>query len=116
MSRSAPTLAGHFDDYEHQRECTILGMWLFLAAEMIFFGGIILGFVEFRHRYPADFAVASNHTKIALGTVNTAVLLTSSLFMALAVQAAKEGKTRSLVGWLVATLALGIAFLAIKFG
>jgi cytochrome c oxidase subunit 3 len=115
MRSSAPALAEQFDSFEHQRESSVLGMWVFLGAEMIFFGGAILGFVEFRHAYVADFNAASNHTKIVLGTVNTAVLLTSSLFMALAVHAAQEGKNRRLLGFLAATMLLGTAFLAVKF-
>lgn len=114
MSRSTTALAEPFDDFEHQRESALLGMWIFLAAEMIFFGGVILGYVEFRHAYPRDFDVASNHTKIVLGSVNTAVLLTSSLFMALAVHSAQEGKRSRLVAFLVATMALGMVFLVIK--
>jgi cytochrome c oxidase subunit 3 len=115
MASAAPVLAEHFDSFEHQRESSVLGMWVFLGAEMIFFGGAILGFVEFRHAYVADFNAASNHTKIVLGTVNTAVLLTSSLFMALAVHAAQEGKNRRLLGCLLVTMLLGAGFLAIKF-
>jgi len=112
---AAPALAEHFDSFEHQRESSVLGMWVFLGAEMVFFGGAILGFVEFRHAYVADFDAASNHTKIVLGTVNTAVLLTSSLFMALAVHAAQEGRNVRLLGFLAVTMLLGAGFLAIKF-
>ena len=112
---SSPPLAGHFDDLEQQRDTAVLGMWVFLAAEMIFFGAIFLGFVEFRHSYPGDFAVASNHTKIILGTANTLILLTSSLSMALSVHAAQEGKSGRLIGFLAVTMALGSAFLGIKF-
>src|SRR5689334_13186904 len=114
MSGSTVGLAEHFDSFEHQRESSVLGMWVFLGAEMVFFGGAILGFVEFRHAYVLDFVAASNHTKIVLGTLNTAVLLTSSLFMALAVHAAQEGKKRRLLGFLLITMLLGTAFLAIK--
>jgi cytochrome c oxidase subunit III len=114
MDRS-PALAGHFDDLEQQRDTAVLGMWVFLAAEMIFFGAIFLGFVEFRHSCPRDFAVASNHTKIVLGTLNTLILLTSSLSMALSVHAAQQGKTGRLIGFLVVTMVLGTAFLGIKF-
>jgi cytochrome c oxidase subunit 3 len=112
---SAPALADHFDSYEHQREASVLGMWIFLAAEVVFFGGIILAFLIFRHAYGADFDAASNRTKIALGTVNTGVLLTSSLSMALAVHAAQEGRTLRLVAFLVVTMILGTGFLGIKF-
>jgi cytochrome c oxidase subunit 3 len=112
---SAPAPAAHFDSFEHQREASVLGMWVFLAAEMVFFGGAILAYVEFRHAYAADFDAASNRTSLVLGGVNTAVLLTSSLSMALAVRAAQDGRTRRLVGFLTATMILGAAFLAVKF-
>lgn len=112
---ASPGLAEHFDSYEHQRETSVLGMWVFLAAEMVLFGGLIVGFLEFRSSYPRDFEAAGNHTKIVLGTVNTAVLLTSSLFMALAVHAAQEGRTGRLLLFLAVTMFLGTAFLAVKF-
>jgi cytochrome c oxidase subunit 3 len=115
MSAPAPALAEHFDSFEHQRDASLLGMWVFLAAEAVFFGALILGYVEFRHAYPAEFDAASNHTKIVLGTLNTALLLSSSLFMALAVHAAQEGRRDRLVLSLVATMILGAAFLAVKF-
>ena len=108
------TLAEHFDDYEQQRESATLGMWLFLAMEIVFFGAIILSFAYYRVNYPRDFGQASNHTKIVLGTVNTAVLLSSSLFVALAVHAARAERTGALVLHLLITVALAVAFLGIK--
>jgi cytochrome c oxidase subunit 3 len=108
-------LAEQFDDHEQQRESAALGMWVFLAAEIIFFGAIILSFSYYRLAYPRDFGLASNHTKVVLGTVNTAVLLSSSLFVALAVRAARRERTGTLVVCLLITVALAVAFLAIKF-
>jgi cytochrome c oxidase subunit 3 len=90
-------------------------MWLFLAAEIIFFGAIIMCFVYYRCAYPRDFGLASNHTKVVLGTLNTAVLLSSSLFVALAVHAAREGKSGGVVVHLLLCVVLGIVFLGIKF-
>jgi len=108
-------LAEPYDDHEQQRESAALGMWAFLAAEIIFFGAIILSFSYYRFAYPRDFGLASNHTKVVLGTVNTAVLLTSSLFVALAVRAAGREKTGTVALCLLVTVALAVAFLAIKF-
>jgi cytochrome c oxidase subunit 3 len=108
-------LAEHFDDFEQQRESSTLGMWVFLAAEIIFFGALILSFVYYRLSYPGEFGAASNHTKVALGTVNTAILLTSSLLVALAVQAARRERAGAVTLYLAFTVALGIAFLAVKF-
>jgi cytochrome c oxidase subunit 3 len=113
VSASA-TLAEQFDDHEQQREAATLGMWLFLGAEIVFFGAIILSFAYYRVAYPRDFGLASNHTKIALGTLNTTVLLTSSLFVALAVRSARREETGALVLDLLITVALAVAFLGIK--
>ena len=109
------TLAEPYDDPEQQRESATLGMWIFLAAEIVFFGAIILSFAYYRLSYPRDFGLAGNHTKVVLGTVNTAVLLTSSLFVALAVHAARHEKSGAIVLYLLLTVGLGIAFLGIKF-
>jgi cytochrome c oxidase subunit 3 len=114
MSHPA-TLAEHFDDLEQQRDSATLGMWVFLGAEIIFFGAIVVSYVYCRAAYPQDFALASNHTKVVLGTVNTAVLLTSSLFVALSVHAAQTEQPRAVVLNLLITVVLGIAFLGIKF-
>lgn len=114
MNRTA-SLAQHFDDPEQQRESASLGMWVFLSAEVIFFGAIIVSYVYYRSAYTRDFGLASNHTKIALGTANTAILLTSSLFVALAVHAAEQERNRRVVLNLLITVVLGLAFLAIKF-
>jgi cytochrome c oxidase subunit 3 len=103
-----------YADLAEQRESATLGMWVFLGAEVVFFGALILSLVYYRLLYPRDFLVASNHTKIALGTVNTGILLTSSFFMALAVKAAEQGRTRALALGLLVTLLLGIGFLGVK--
>jgi cytochrome c oxidase subunit III len=90
------------------------GMWVFLTTETLFFGVLFFCYLVMRLAHPAAFAAASRHTDVVLGTVNTAVLLTSSLTMALAVEAATIGRARLASRCLVATAALGIAFLAIK--
>src|SRR6185437_8962141 len=74
-----------------QHDAAQLGMWTFLATEVLFFGGLICAYSAYRHGYPADFAAAGRHTKIVIGTVNTAILLTSSFLVAWAVTAAKLG-------------------------
>jgi cytochrome c oxidase subunit III len=107
----SPALAHHFNDLTQQRQAAELGMWLFLVTEFMFFGGLFLAYLVYRRWYPAEFA-AGSHTMD--GTVNTAVLLTSSLTMALAVAAAERGRQRAVAGLLAATLALGVVFLAVK--
>lgn len=107
-------VARQFDDARQQRSASDLGIWVFLASEILFFGVLFAAYAFTRYRYPEAFAAASRLTNVALGSINTGVLLTSSLTMALGVRAAKRGRRRALIGWLGATFALGLAFLAIK--
>ncbi len=103
-----------FDDAEQQHSASSLGMWIFLAQEIMFFGGLFLAYLAYRTAYPHAFVTASHHLDVQLGTINTAVLITSSLTMALAVHSAQLGKQRLLLVFLVATLVLGGIFLGIK--
>jgi cytochrome c oxidase subunit 3 len=107
-------LAHHFDSMKQQREAVSLGMWVFLVTEIMFFGAIFLAYFIYRYLYPTMFYDMSRQLDIVLGTVNTAVLLTSSLTMALAVNAAQTGKTKRLIAMLVVTLLFAAAFLVIK--
>jgi cytochrome c oxidase subunit III len=109
-----PALAHHFDDLGQQAEAATLGMWVFLVTEVLFFGGLFLCYLVYRQMYPAAFISASHELDVTLGTINTAVLITSSLTMALAVHAAQLGQQRVLTMFLLATMALGATFLVIK--
>src|SRR5687768_4220492 len=71
-----PALAHHFDNLAQQREASTLGMWLFLATEVLFFGGLFMAYSVYRSWYPEAFAAASHSLDLVLGTVNTAVLIT----------------------------------------
>src|SRR5689334_15333428 len=93
-------LAHHFDTLEQQREAATLGMWAFLVTEILFFGGLFTVYMIYRMWYPDAFAAASHELNIWAGTTNTAVLITSSLTMALAVNAAQAGNRRLLVALL----------------
>jgi cytochrome c oxidase subunit III len=104
----------HFDDMEQQRECTSLGMWLFLATEVMMFGGLFFAYSLYRWRFLPAFHEGSQHLNITLGTINTFVLLFSSLTMAIAVHAAAEGKKGTMVRYLGITWLLGAAFIGIK--
>lgn len=97
-----------------QDEAAQLGIWVFLATETLFFGALLFGYAVLRHAYPAGFAEAGKETKIIIGSVNTAVLLTSSATMAWAVHAAKEGARRLLAALLAVTAGLGFVFVALK--
>jgi cytochrome c oxidase subunit 3 len=103
-----------FRDLGQQAEAARLGMWVFLATEVLFFGPLFLGYLYVRLHFPAEFAAASRHTDLVSGTLNTAILLTSSLTMALAAAARREGDAGLARRLLLATAALGAAFLALK--
>jgi cytochrome c oxidase subunit III len=109
-----PALAHHFDDLAQQKEAATLGMWVFLVTEVLFFGGLFMVYTVYRRWYPDAFAAASHELDIVLGTINTAVLITSSLTMALAVHASQLGERRRLLTFLALTMVLGLAFLGIK--
>jgi cytochrome c oxidase subunit 3 len=109
-----PALAHHFEDLEQQNEAATLGMWVFLVTEILFFGGLFVTYLVYRSSYPGAFSAASHEMVIWAGTLNTAVLITSSLTMALAVRAAQLGDRRSLIWLLLATMALGCVFLGVK--
>ncbi|HEU4486345.1 MAG TPA: cytochrome c oxidase subunit 3 [Povalibacter sp.] len=106
--------AAHFESDSHRHETAELGMWVFLATELMFFGPLLLGYAVGREMYGQAFAAASRHTDVVIGTINTAVLLTSSLFMALAAAAVRSDRTRMTMRCLLLTAALGVVFLVLK--
>jgi len=116
MSEAAANsiLAEQFDTIEQQHEAAKLGMWIFLATEVLFFGGLFLGYTVYRYLYPEPFAAASRHTEVILGGANTAILLFSSTLMALAVRAAELGRRKHLIWLLLGTAFFGVIFMAIK--
>lgn len=99
---------------EQQREAGTLGMWVFLVTEIMFFGGMFFAYTLYRSLYPMEFASASNHLDLTLGTINTAVLILSSFTMAVGVYSSQLGKNRNLVISLGLTIVLGLVFLGIK--
>jgi cytochrome c oxidase subunit 3 len=110
-----PALAHHFEDVEQQRDSGNLGMWIFLATEIMFFGGLFAGYAIYRSLYLPAFEFGSRLLDIRFGTLNTGVLIASSLTMALAVHAAQTGKRKALILFLILTMVFGLAFLGIKF-
>jgi cytochrome c oxidase subunit 3 len=109
-----PALAHHFDNLEQQKEAGTLGMWVFLVTEILFFGGIFMVYLVYRTWYSSEFGVASEELDIFWGTLNTAVLIGSSLTMALAVHAAQLGSRRATAMFIVLTMILGAVFLGVK--
>jgi cytochrome c oxidase subunit 3 len=97
-----------------QEEAAQLGMWTFLATEVLLFGGLILAYTVYRHGYAGDFAAAGRETKIVIGTLNTAILLSSSFLVAWAVAVVKLGLDRVVAGLLAGAALLGAVFLGLK--
>ena len=104
----------HFETLEQQQETCSIGMWAFLLQEVMFFGGMFAAYMVFRYQYPNAFAEGSQHLDVTLGTVNTAVLIGSSLTMALAVRTAQLGKNLWTAIWIAATLGMSCIFIGIK--
>ena len=114
MTTHRTHLAPQFADAAQQQMAARLGMWAFLATEVLFFGGMFTGYAVYRARFPEAWAEASRHLGLMLGTINTAVLLASSLTMALAVDAARTNQRRATVRHLIETIVLALVFLGIK--
>ena len=110
----AKAFASQFVSSQHRDETAELGMWVFIATEVLLFGGLILGYFVYRHSYPAAFVAASRHTDIVIGATNTAILLTSSFLVACAVDAFSAQTRRICVTLLCCAIVLGLAFIALK--
>src|SRR4051794_12288201 len=115
MSEAAGLLREPWQHFARQREAGKFGIWLFLASEVLFFGALMLTYAVCRIEHSDAFAAAGHQTNIWYGTINTAVLLTSSLTMAVASQAAtsRQRFRRLVLACLFATAALGVAFMVV---
>jgi cytochrome c oxidase subunit 3 len=114
LANHSSAVAHQFDDAEQQFEAASLGMWVFLLTELMFFGGLFIGYIVYRTAYPEAWAEGSNTLDVLLGGVNTAVLICSSLTMALAVHAAQTGNRKLIILFLVLTIVFGSVFLGVK--
>jgi cytochrome c oxidase subunit III len=110
----SPVLKHHFNDLGQQHASERLGMWMFLATEVLFFGGLFGAYACYRLWYPAEFELASSHLNKTFAGINTVLLITSSLTMTLAIRAAKLGDRAGLYRNLLLTFALGAGFMVIK--
>lgn len=113
MNTAADALHEQFDDPRQQLKASKLGMWTFLATEILLFGAMFCVYSFYRAQFPQGYALGSKHTDIVLGTIETVVLLTSSLTMALAIRAIGLGQRRATFVLLLVTALLGLAFLGI---
>lgn len=107
----------HLADPHHHKDAigAKMGMWLFLFTEMLLFGGLFLLYMAYRLQYSQDFVIAAKELNLMLGTINTIVLLTSSLTMALSIAAIQRGKKALSIWMLVLTLAFALTFMVIKY-
>lgn len=110
-----PNLHHHFDDMDQQRESHVLGMWAFLATEIMMFGGLFFAYTLYRWSFGEAFHIGSMHMNWQLGAGNTGVLLVSSLTMAMAVHAAALRDRKKLMMFLAITFVLGVVFLVVKY-
>jgi cytochrome c oxidase subunit 3 len=107
-------LYGQFETLDHQKDSATFGMWVFLAQEVLFFGGLFMAYTVNRSAHPAAFGAGSGTLDLTLGGGNTVVLILSSLTMAMSVWAAQVGKKKLVTSMLLATLVLGCVFLGVK--
>ncbi len=107
-------LREQFDTAEQQKNASVLGMWVFLITEVLFFGGMFTAYMVYRSFYPGPFARASVTLSALIGAINTAVLICSSLTMVMAVHFAQLGRRRLVVLFLIATILIGGVFLGVK--
>jgi len=103
-----------FDTAEQQKDCSTLGMWIFLITEIMFFGGMFAAYTIYRQMYSEVFAIASTSLNAKIGAFNTCVLLLSSFTMVMAVRSGQLGKQKAIIFWLILTLIFGSAFLGVK--
>jgi cytochrome c oxidase subunit 3 len=108
-------IAHHFDGAQHQFDSGKMGIWLFLAQELLFFSGLFVAYVIYRHNHPEAFEYAHKYLDVKMGAINTVVLILSSLTAAWAVRAAQLGQRKLLVALLSATIACACAFLVVKY-
>ena len=92
-----------------------IGMWLFLLSEILLFGGLFLLYSSYRYKNPLDFHLAAWELNRAFGTINTLILITSSLFVALSIFFIRKGERQLSSLFLFATIFLGVLFLGIKY-
>lgn len=114
MSDLSRALQEPWPDLRLQREAVGLGMWFFLASEVLFFAGLFCTYAVYRSFNEEAFQIASRHTEIVYGSINTVLLLTSSLTMTVALRAATAQLRRLTLACLGATAVLGFAFLITK--
>lgn len=111
----APHTHFQYADADHQAETALSGMWLFLASEVLFFGGLIVAWMFCRHWQQGGFDAGAKETVLWIGTLNLGLLVTSSFVYSTGLAFAEEANTRRLVQCCVVAMAIGTLFLLLKF-
>ncbi len=114
MATRPSFLSPQFETVEQQHETRTFGVWVFLLTELMLFGGLFTMYTAYRFVYPAGFAEGSSHLEATLGAINTAVLIISSLMMALSIQSLQIKSRRGAMLFLALTMLFGIIFMVIK--
>jgi cytochrome c oxidase subunit 3 len=109
-----PEVHAHFQDWENERHSGHLAMWIFLASEVLFFTALITLYAGYRTHFPGEFGEAAKHSKLAIGSINTYVLITSSLFVALQLDAFKKGLPRRALLLQGLTILFALCFMGLK--
>ncbi len=110
-----PNLAHHFESIDQQRQSAKLGMWVFLATEILFFGGLFVAYTVYRGNHPEVFVFGAHFLDTALGALNTVVLIFSSFTIAWAVRAAQLKQIKLLKWLIIATMVCAFVFLGVKY-
>lgn len=110
-----PRQEHHFASMEQQFDAAKMGMWIFLVTEILLFSGMFVAYAVFRYWAPEAFFEAGQHLDVVAGSVNTVVLLTSSLTIVLAVRSIQDDEQKKMIGYLAATVLLAGVFMVIKY-
>ncbi len=110
-----PSLAHHFEDHEHQFDTGKVGIWLFLAQELLFFGGLFCAYAIYRGLHPEIFVEGHKFLDVKMGAINTCVLIFSSLTAAWSVRCAQLNNTKGVIMTVLVTIACAFGFLGIKY-
>src|SRR5215813_2458412 len=111
----SPFIQHHYDDAQHQFDSGKLGIWLFLAQEVLFFSALFVAYILYRYHHPEIYSYAHKYLDVKYGAINTAVLIFSSLTAAWGVRCAQLNQQRGLIVCIVLTIACACAFLGIKY-
>lgn len=106
--------AGHFGSAASREHAAHLGMWVFLGTEVLLFASLFTAYAVYRYVYPQVFIEARHHMEIALGTINTYLLVLASILVAMSIWAVRQGRRQLGYLLIVGAVLLGLGFLGVK--